>query len=417
MNLQDQSVVRAYQEAFMSEHGRETSLSPERILEIVRSIEGEDEDADNERLEAMLSAESPNVPPEETKEETEEQKTASQIARKQRDRADTAASKLDTAFYTELNLYIGAKETVVNGAVILAEKHLRRLYSESDLKSMPIPDSTVEDNPSNPDKFSIRLITPDGTTTKKMSFWGEMFSASRLGQKIALVQDGFKAIEDQTEFPKTEDNDVLEAWEKYKKTVNAKERRAQKRLWEQRVTVGRNVLKRAKRILDQWFAIEEHCPKIGVVLLTADNGEIANTPTPIRMYTKGKEAETDCYAVPKFLSFDPIAAAKVGGTLADLINTKKQQAHEEPQRVKPVTLQAGTPVTEIEPVFAMMLHWFEEGDHFDKLHKMLLDEKADDLVLTMDTLIDKFETVFINVAARATKIRKQREKNGEKAAA
>lgn len=348
MNTSELAIVKAYRDLYTEAKGADTLLSDVTILKVVTSVEGDGDAADLARIEAMEKAEDEAttvLPP-------------SSVAALER-RAIDLASHVDAGFTAAIDTITYAKETVVSGAIMI-EQELRRVFSKEDLASFPIPDSvnSAESPTNNPDKYKAPTPTKDGTVRNSpRSFYNDLFEEMPSGKNIRKQLTGISAAI----------NETNEAPAEYKR-MSKGERKAEQALWQGRVITGRNLIKRAMKLLLQWDRIKSELPKVAIqyVVKTDKDGNesVIRSPKPIMVYDPANPVDMNVYSVTSFLSFKPDVALAKGGTVKDLWETAGRQGGEGQgdENGGKVVVKVGMGMDDTDKVIATMAHQWDPED-------------------------------------------------------
>lgn len=405
MNTSELAIVKAYRDLYTEAKQGDTLLTDEVILKIVKSIEGDGDAVDLARITAMEKAEDEAttvLPP-------------SSVSALER-RALDLASHVDAEFTEAVDSITRAKETVVSGALVI-EQELRRVFSKDDLSSFPIPDSvnSAESPTNNPDKYKAPTPTKDGTVKlSPRSFYFDLFEAMPSGKTIREALDGIsQAIAGEASAPAI-----------YKR-MDKSERKAEQALWQGRLTTGRNLVKRAVKVLLQWDTIKAEMPKVGlkyIVKTDKDGNEsIAKSPRPIKVFDAAETDVMDVVSITTFLSYKPAVAVAKGGTVKDLWETTGRQGGEG-QGDKDggkVVVKVGMGLEDTDKVFATLAHHFdnEEADGRKRVaafikHVTAKDKTGkmnEDLILTVGNVcmaLDELWTELEPIYAKLTKVQR-----------
>lgn len=219
--------------------------------------------------------------------------------------AKRLAQMVDETFSTQVEQTFEAREIMKRaGLVWLLE--LRRVYSDEEMDSLPVPGT---DTGNNPDKYKRSANTGTGERQSPVgAFYLDWFDETPMGKHI---NGQIKAIKDAKSKAVGADLTLND---------NVPKRDAMLNKWEARRTNGVTQVRLAVNIWLKMRSISEYLPNVEVEFLTTgedNNVEVMATTTPIRVYGTVKPHNSYVYSIGSFLQLKPSVAAEKAGNTGD----------------------------------------------------------------------------------------------------
>lgn len=375
--LKREKEIIAYHRAVLDEGADKPSdLSDEVILACVEKIEGDNEDAELQRIELM---EAGGVTPDEIIGAVNVSAQSSPIAIA----AANMAAKISDHTSQDVNELIDAKEITKKGPAVIA-LDFSRDFTPEQIDAMPVPGSTAEKT-NNPDRYSEKVVVKGEEKKRPASYYGKLHDSSKIGQPIMIALNDMALAQ-------ADDAAASAAYKRMTKT----ERTAETARLSQRRTTGRTNMILAVKVLKQFSTVNamENC---GVRFFFEDakakpeDRRIKNTPACIIVFDKHEPINGSPISVGKFLRLKP-DAIKHDAKLADLLETSSKK---KPAAGTGAAEQAAYSLDVMVPNTGLMYFYTEKLRHDDKLLGAYYNRlnTSDDFVLNTFRLAEWFEMV------------------------
>lgn len=386
-----------------------TSLSDEQIVTVVRTIAGDSEDAEVERVGALQTFEQGLSDTDDTTDDTEtdDRSSPTQAQPDEIIQTEAAATGIraaaiqmaaliatDTALMAELNGDLDAKEriTVAPLKTMIRLRNIKGL----DLDAAPVPGSKPVKGSNlmaDRNKIMVRKTDGSGMVQKTVSFY-DLLAASlpegkRLDNAIAALD---KAKADTS------------------KAIRIGDHASDRAALVARRTNLRASIRKGVALHLQFKAVEELTDVI--CKYRANKDVLISTTYPIVISDKNDHANASAYSIAQFLAMKPETAKneavvkEKGSQWAALVTSGGKGADD-----KSETGEAWT-IDTVEENAAMMAHWLENKDNIALLYKRLNAPAAEsdamvvlmvDLALELTTFKEKYWARYNKIVTKDTK--------------